>query len=304
MSTFVGKINVRQENPPLLSRCIQDSPGALRGILHIGGETQIVEYNESDKDYFYSLPPWVSLARSWDDLDRFIREFNDHLAGPTQTNAQRTYVITKILARLVGADGLIEYRVQWLNYTDAQSTVLPKETISREVTDPIGFFETVDEKLDSGDPASVNVTMAEPPSAWRWRCAWMHLIAPRAVSGFQNRHLKISEKTSFFIQKIIGLGISANRENNSDDAGAEGQAATRQDYNTSTDFNSGQPRCLSYGIHSLLDGGRIPRILGAPRMPAVYEKITEEKVPNSSTEKNPYEVRKNLKNEKNRIGQK
>ena len=290
MSKFVGKIHVRQENPTLLSRCIQDSPGAFSGILHAAGETQLVVYTEEDRDFFYELPPWVSLARSWDDLDRFIREFNDHITGPTQTNTQRSYSISKILARPVGDDGVVEYRAPWLNYNESQSTVVTKEAISNEVTNPVSFFEEVDEKLDSGEPAPVNVTMADPPSSWRWRCAWMHLVAPRGVAGFLNRHLKVSEKTSFFIQKIVGLGLAAIREDNSDEAGAEGQAATRQDYNTSTDYNSGQPRCLSYGVHSLLDSGRIPRILGAPRMPAAYEKITQEKTPNAATEKNPYEV--------------
>tara|TARA_Y100000592_G_C5205915_1_gene192704 strand:+ start:267 stop:419 length:153 start_codon:yes stop_codon:yes gene_type:complete len=50
------------------------------------------------------------MSRSWDDLDRFLREYNDYLLGPARTNKNKSYVIEKVLQKIVTADG-VEYRV-------------------------------------------------------------------------------------------------------------------------------------------------------------------------------------------------
>ena len=289
MSTLVGRIHVRQEVPCLLSRCIVDRPGDFRGILHRQGKTEEVNYGTDDRNFFYDLPPWVSLARCWDDLDRFIREYNDHLLGPTSTNVNRAYVIQKIVSKVTDDSG-DQYRVQWLNFSDAQSTLVTKEALRQEVRNSNQFFANVDESLEAGNPVDVNISMTEPPSSWKWRCSWLHLMAPRGVCGFENKHLKLSDRSSYFVHTVIGLGVASTREDESDDLGVEGPEATRQDYNSATDHNSGHPRCISYGLHSLLDGGRIPRVLQVPRMPPKYEQVTETKQPNSGQEDNPYEI--------------
>ena len=67
-------------------------------------------YTNDDRKFFYDLPPWVSMSRSWDDLDRFLREYNDYLLGPARTNKNKSYVIQKVLQKIVTADG-VEYRV-------------------------------------------------------------------------------------------------------------------------------------------------------------------------------------------------
>ena len=90
--TFVGKIHVRQEDPPILTRCILDSPGEFYGLELTASGSRRVTYEDDDRSYFYDLPPWVSLARSWDDLDRFLREFNEYLLSPSRPNRDRSYV--------------------------------------------------------------------------------------------------------------------------------------------------------------------------------------------------------------------
>ena len=89
--TFVGRIHVKQEDPPFLSRCIQDRDNNYGIELRNEGTTR-VKYEEADRAFFYDLPSWVSLARSWDDLDRFLREYNEYLVGPSRNNKERSYV--------------------------------------------------------------------------------------------------------------------------------------------------------------------------------------------------------------------
>ena len=289
--TLLGQIHVRQADPPLLSRCIRDRPGDFRGIVLQSSGTTDVTYTNADRNYFYELPPWVSLARSWDDLDRFLREYNDFLQSPARTNREKDYEIEKVLAKL-SDDAGTQYRVQWAGFDVTQATVVSQEEMAKEVTTTPtrAFFDDLDEKLDNGETPTINLAMSNPPSAWRWRAAWMHLVAPRDINGFENGHLKLSNSCSYLIHKIIGLGLTSTREDNTDDLGVEGPQATRQDYNTALDHNAGMPRSLSFGLHSLLDGGRIPRGLGIPRMPAKYDRTTVPGTPNPATESNPYEI--------------
>jgi len=69
LGTYLGKIHVQQADPPLLTRCIDEINGVpTRGLLLRGSSASAVDYEAADAEYFYDLPPWVSLARSWDDL--------------------------------------------------------------------------------------------------------------------------------------------------------------------------------------------------------------------------------------------
>lgn len=286
---MLGQIHVRQSDPPLLSRCIRDRPGDFRGILLQSSGTTDVTYTSQDRRFFYELPPWVSLARSWDDLDRFLREYNDFLKSPARTNSDRNYVIDKVLSRNDDDSGT-QYRVTWEGFDVSQATTVDKADMLKEVQNPRSYFNDLDEKLNNGETPTIGLSMTNPPSAWRWRCAWMHLAAPRDVNGFENRHLKLSDSCSYFIHKIVGLGLTTSREDESDGLGVEGPQATRMDYNTALDHNAGTPRCLSYGLHSLLDGGRLAKGLGIPRMPPKYEKTTVPGTPNSASDDNPYEI--------------
>ena len=70
--SLVGQIHVTQRDPPFLTRCIQDDDVAFVGLLLKEKSATRVTYDAEDRAYFYELPPWVSMARSWDDLDRFL----------------------------------------------------------------------------------------------------------------------------------------------------------------------------------------------------------------------------------------
>ena len=117
----------------------------------------------------------------------------------------------------------------------------------------------------------------------------MHLVAPRAINGYENRHLKLSESASYFIHTVLGLGMSSDREDNSDDMGVQGQAV-RDEYNRKNDFNSGMPRRLSNGIITLLDGAKGLGLGNIPRTPVRYTKVTIDRPANDGNEVNPYEL--------------
>lgn len=219
-----------------------------------------------------------------------MREYNDFLESPSRTNRDGVYRIDKILSRTETTTG-VEYLVQWAGFSRAQATLVTKEALSVEVTRPRRFFRILDETLEEGDDYETSIDMGAPPSAWRWRCAWMHLVAPRDVNGFENKHLKLSDRCSYFLHNIVAPGMAARREDDADDLGAEGEAATRRDYNTSSDHNSGMPRCLSFGIQALLDGGKPPGVGTIPQLPSVYTPLdATETAANESTAPNPYEL--------------
>lgn len=222
-----------------------------------------------------------------------MREYNDFLESPSRTNRAGKYMINKILSRTETTTG-VEYLVQWAGFSRAQATLVTKEALFAEVARPRRFFRELDETLQSGDDydASIDkIDMGAPPSAWRWRCAWMHLVAPRDVNGFQNKHLKLSDRCGYFLHNIVAPGMAARREDDADDTGTEGEAATRRDYNTSSDHNSGMPRCLSFGIQALLDGGKPPGVGTIPQLPSMYTPLgTTETAANESTAPNPYEL--------------
>ena len=196
--------------------------------------------------------------------------------------------IDRILAKVSTEEG-DEYRVRWNNYTEQQATMVPRTLLSRAVQNPSTFFSDIDEKLLNGETPVVSIRMDAPPSAWRWRCAWMHLTAPRSISGYQNRHLKLSDSASYFIHTVLGLGLANDREDNSDNMGVQGQAI-REEYNRSQDHNSGMPRKLSNGVMALLDGTKQPGLGVLPKTPVNYDKVTDVRPPDSGIETNPYEI--------------
>ena len=78
--------------------------------------------------------------------------------------------------------------------------MVTKQQLGQKVSNPAEFFDEIDAQLEDGESPTVNLAMDAPPryvencvwvvwlsltckqlSAWRWRCAWMHLAAPRAI---------------------------------------------------------------------------------------------------------------------------
>ena len=59
-----------------LTKIINDNRTSLL-LTHEGTKTVKVPVDDFRLNKTYPLPPWISLARSWDDLDRFLREFNE-----------------------------------------------------------------------------------------------------------------------------------------------------------------------------------------------------------------------------------
>jgi len=59
-----------------LTKIIDDNRTSLL-LTHEGTQIYKVPANDFSANKTYPLPPWISLARSWDDLDRFLREFNE-----------------------------------------------------------------------------------------------------------------------------------------------------------------------------------------------------------------------------------
>ena len=54
--TFVGRIHVKQEDPPFLSRCIQDRDNEFYGIELRNEGTTRVKYERSGQSFFMICP--------------------------------------------------------------------------------------------------------------------------------------------------------------------------------------------------------------------------------------------------------
>ena len=93
---------------------------------------------------------------------------------------------------------------------------------------------------------------------------------------------------SVFIHTILGLGTGETREDLTD-AALNGQDI-RDEYNRSQDHNSGMPRSLCSGIMALLDGPKTRQVGRVPIMPKSYNHTTDNMLPNTSTQTNPYEI--------------
>ena len=114
---------------------------------------------------------------------RCIAFTNSHCCGQ---------VIDKILSRVAVGGGIFEYKVRWAGFISSQGTLVQRSVIRKSV-DSDEAMDGIDQRLLNGETIDVSITMDSPPSAWRWRCAWMHLVTPRCINGYENGHLKLSD---------------------------------------------------------------------------------------------------------------
>ena len=99
-----------------MSNKIIKEDGSSLLLTHEG--TKVFKIPEDDFNFqnTYPLPPWVSLARSWDDLDRFLREFNEliYMKEPAKLENGK-YMVEKIVGEKT-KNGEKEYLIKWLGY--------------------------------------------------------------------------------------------------------------------------------------------------------------------------------------------
>ena len=119
---FVGRlyrISADTRFKGCLTRIIKENGVSLL-LTHEGTRVYKIPFEDLIKTKTYPLPPWVSLARSWDDLDRFLREFNEliYMTEPAQLEDGK-YFVEKIVGQRT-RNGETEYQIKWLGYERAR----------------------------------------------------------------------------------------------------------------------------------------------------------------------------------------